>query len=108
METNNKDRAPKPLLSVRIETVKPYTKNTLRAFVDFELMDLALLVHGATVHEKDGKRWLSLPAREYATSDGRGWAPILEVTDKYKRYQLQDSVLGALDRYTAEQPGGGQ
>lgn len=108
METNNNDRARKPLLEVRIDSVKPYTKNTLRAFVDFELTEIGLLVHGATLHEKDDARWISLPSREYSTAEGRAWAPLLECPDKYAKYRLQDSVLAAYDAFTHhEQTEGG-
>jgi hypothetical protein len=55
-----------------------------------------LLVRGATIHEKEGKRWLSLPAREWQKDGERGWAPILEVSDKYKKFHLQDGVLAGL------------
>jgi len=98
-ETYPIDRARKPALAVRIDTVKPYVKNTLQAFVDFELTDLGLLIKGATVHEKGDSRWLSLPAREWQKNGERGWSPILECPDKYAKARLQDAVLVAYDEY---------
>jgi hypothetical protein len=108
METNTNDRARQPLLLVRIETVKPYAKKTLRAFVDFELTEIGLLIRGATFHQKDRARWISLPAREWQKGGERGWAPILECPDKYAKYRLQDSVLAAPDEYMARQADGGR
>jgi hypothetical protein len=100
METNKDDLARKPLLVVRIEGVKPFSKNTLKAFVDFEIGDIGLLVRGASVHQKGDARWLSLPAKEYERNGSRAWSPIVECPDKYAKQRLQDAVLGAYDAFT--------
>ena len=102
METINIERGRKPLLAVRIESVKPYTKNTLRAFIDFELTDIGLLIRGATLHEKEGSRWISWPSRDYEKDGKRGWTAIIETPDKYASYRLRDSVLAAYDKHVGE------
>ena len=93
-----------PPLNVRIESVKLYSKNTLIAFVDFTLLDVGLTIKGSTVHEKEGKRWIGMPAREYQTNEGKAWAPIVEFADKESRYVLNDSVLAAFEEFHGPQP----
>ena len=91
-------------LVVRIDTAKSYTKNTLLAFIDFTLMDLGLSIKGAAIHEKDGKRWVSMPSRSYSDAEGTHWAPIIEFDSKEARYRVNDAVVAAFERFSA---GGG-
>jgi DNA-binding cell septation regulator SpoVG len=81
--------------------VKAFSKNTLIAFVDFTILDVGLTVKGSTVHEKEGKRWVGMPAREYTTDEGRKWVPIIEFDSKESRHALNDSVLAAFEAFQA-------
>lgn len=109
MKLNNYDRATQsPALAVRIETVKLFSKGTLRAFLDFELLGQGLVIRGATVHEKDGTRWLSLPVKEWDKGGKSGRAPIVEAPDRRVRAQLQAAVFAALDAFQAAGKGGAE
>ena len=91
----------KEKLDIRIDTVKTFSKNTLIAFVDFTILEVGLTIKGSTIHEKEGKRWVGMPAREYTTDEGRKWVPVIEFADKESRYALNDSVLVALEAFQA-------
>lgn len=94
------------MIPIEITAVKPFEKKTLRAFVDFELTDIGLIIRGATLHQKeDGSRWISLPSREYTKDGERTWSPILECRDRAALLALQDSILVALDHHLASNPG---
>jgi DNA-binding cell septation regulator SpoVG len=88
-------------LAVRIDAVKAYSKNTLVAFLDFTLLDIGLSIKGATVHEKEGSRWVGMPARSYSDAEGAHWAPIIEFASKEARYRINDAVLAAYDLHSA-------
>ena len=88
-------------LAVRIDAAKPYSKNTLIAFLDFTLLDIGLSIKGATVHEKEGSRWIGMPAREYAKDGVKSWTPVIEFASKEARYRVNDSVLAAYDLHLA-------
>jgi DNA-binding cell septation regulator SpoVG len=85
---------------VRIDAVKPYSKNTLFAFCDFTLLDIGLSIKGATVHQKEGKRWIAMPARSYSDAEGTHWTPIIEFDTKEARSRINEAVLAAFDSYS--------
>ncbi len=91
-------------IAIRIDEFKPMEKNTLRGFVGFTLLDLGLRVKGATIHQKEDSRWVSMPAREYTTTEGRKFSPIIEFDSKEARYALNDSGLAAFDTFHGDQP----
>ncbi len=88
-------------LSVRVDAVKPYVKNTMLSFVDFTLLGVGLSIKGASIHEKDGKRLVSLPSRSYSDREGPHWAPIIEFASKEARGLITDRVLAAFEEYSA-------
>ena len=88
-------------ISVRIEEVKVYEKRTLKAFLDFTFTNIGVRINGAMIHEKDGKRWVGMPAREYSTNEGRAWSPVVDFSSKEARAAINSSVLAAYDRYNA-------
>ncbi len=42
---------------------RPFERNTLQGFADLWLRTARLNIRGCAVHEKNGKRWVQLPAR---------------------------------------------
>ena len=100
------DGKTKAKLNIRIDAVKAFTKNTLIAFVDFTILEVGLTIKGSTIHEKEGKRWVGMPAREYTTEEGRKWVPVIEFDSKESRYALNDSLLAATEGFQARQTNG--
>jgi DNA-binding cell septation regulator SpoVG len=91
--------------AVRIDASKPYTKNTLRAFVDFTLIELGISIKGATIHEKNGERWVSMPSRSYSDAEGTHWAAVIEFTSQEARDRMKRAVLAAFDRFSERSRG---
>ncbi len=48
---------------------KAYEKNTLKGFADLWLRTARLNIHGCALHEKNGRRWVQLPARPQLDKD---------------------------------------
>ena len=48
---------------------KPFERNTLRGFADLWLRTARLNIKGCAVHEKNGRRWVQLPARPQLDKD---------------------------------------
>jgi hypothetical protein len=81
---------------------KPYQKNTLCGFVSIELPS-GLIIREVTLHEKDGTRWLGMPAKQYTKADGTtGWAPQLDFKDARARSRFQIEALKAIDKLLQE------
>lgn len=91
-----------PTACFMVKEWRPYSKNTLRAFVSFEIPP-GMILHGCTLHERDGSRWVGMPARQYQKDGISTWAPIVELTNKEARDRFQAAALAAIDRYLAEE-----
>jgi hypothetical protein len=82
-----------------VRAFKPFEKKTLRAFVSFELPN-GMILHGCALHEKNGSRWIGLPAREYQKADNeRSWTPLVEFATKAAREEFQAAALAAVVRH---------
>jgi hypothetical protein len=84
-----------------VRQFKAYQKNTLMAFLSLELPG-GLVLHGFTLHQKNGSRWLGVPSKEFTKADGvRSWVPQIEFVDKAARDKFQSAALAAVDDYLA-------
>ena len=88
-----------PNINVRIDAVKPFSKNTLIAFVDLTLLPVNLRISGATVHQKNGSKWISLPSRPYTENNETKYAKFLEFTTREAHNEFQQSALEAYDSF---------
>jgi hypothetical protein len=88
-----------PKISVEADNWRPLAKNTLQGFFDLTVCGLGLHIKSLSLHSKNGKRWVSFPARAYTDKEGnQQWQSILEIPD-YKAYQaFQDAALKAVDK----------
>ena len=50
-------------LGVTCTAWRPCERNTLRGFADLRLDNVSLNIGGCALHERNGKRWVQLPAR---------------------------------------------
>jgi hypothetical protein len=76
-------------------------KNTLQAWIDFTLLDIGLAIKGAAIHEKEGRRWLSLPSREYVKNGEKSWIPTIEFSSREAADRITNAVLAAFDEFSA-------
>jgi hypothetical protein len=91
---------------IRCIRFRPYEKNTLRGFVDLELVRTGLVLRDCTWHVKDGKEWVGFPARSYETKAGEtAWQPIVEFADgaQQAREQFRKQALEAIHASADEQ-----
>ena len=88
---------------IRCVKLRPFKKNTLRAFVDLELSRVGLVLHDCTWHEKNGQECISFPARSYQGDDGTThWQPLIEFAygAKQAREQFQRQAIAAIHAFT--------
>ena len=76
---------------------KAYEKNTLRGFLSLTLPS-GLIIHNCTLQEKDGSRWIGLPARPYTKDGSTSYALLIEFATKEARQPFQTMALEAVDR----------
>jgi hypothetical protein len=92
-------------LSIEVEAFTPRRSNTLLGFCTVIVPEMHLRIHDLAVHEKNDKRWVSLPAKPWIDRDGtakRGengkmlYATVLEFTDPGTRNAFSDRAIAAL------------
>lgn len=86
--------------TVECRGFKTFEKNTLKAFVALKITPPGLVVNDICLHEKQGRRWLSFPAKPYQDKEGKQqWWPIVEIEDREVLRRFQAAGLEAIDRY---------
>jgi hypothetical protein len=90
--------------TLEILEFKPFVKNTLMGFLTvrlpsgWEFKDL-------TIHEKNGNRWIGMPAKSFKKEDGStGWVPLIKMADKAKWEAFQAAVLAIFAALDAVKP----
>jgi hypothetical protein len=85
-------------VSFTVTSAKQLRKGTLLGFFDLE-MPSGLIVRGAMLFEKNGKRWIGFPSKEWVKSDGtKGYMPLLEFADRAIADKFQFQVLPAVEK----------
>jgi hypothetical protein len=101
---------PKPASSAagrigfEVSNWKPYTKNTLQAFLSLSLPS-GMTLHGCSYHRKNDARWIGVPSQKFTKADGSvRYSPIVEFVedDAYRRFQEQ--AIAAVERHLGGQP----
>jgi len=97
---DDRDNTATPAISqVTCLKFKAFEKNTLQGFVDLETYGITIC--DCTLHLKEGKRWVSFPAKPYKAQDGKDlWAPSVKIADRDYYFRFQRAALEALDRFT--------
>jgi hypothetical protein len=76
-----------------IINAKVLRKNSLVGFFDLQ-MPSGLIVRGAMLFEKAGKRWVGFPSKEWVKADGtKSYSPLLEFTSREIADKFQAAVL---------------
>jgi hypothetical protein len=86
-------------LSIEVRAFRPCVKNTLRGFVTLRVTPPGLTVNDICIHEKNGRRWLSFPARPYQQDNTTRWLPVVAIEDRESLKHFQAAGLAAIDRY---------
>jgi hypothetical protein len=76
---------------------RPMPKNTLLGFCSITLPS-GMRIKECTVHEKSGKRWVSLPGKPWTKQDGTtGYVSILDFSTLEQKNRFQKLALEAVD-----------
>jgi hypothetical protein len=93
-------------LRVEVTEFKPHRSNTLFGFCTIVIPALHLRIVDLTVHEKNDKRWVSLPSKPQLDRDGNTrrdertgkplYSPVLEFLDRPTRDAFSARVVESL------------
>jgi hypothetical protein len=84
--------------SITISNARKISKGALIGFFDVTLPS-GMRLKSCTLLEKDGKRWIGLPTKEFVKSDGsKGYQPLVEIPDRGDRDKFTALVLPLAER----------
>jgi len=91
---------------------KPFEHNSLKGFADLWLRPARLNIKGCAIHEKNGKRWVQLPARPRLDKDQNlirddagkmQYWPVMEFDSREVADRFSEAALKAIDDFTFKQ-----
>ena len=85
-------------MNILVRSFKRYDKNTLKAFVDLEILDIGLTIKDCTVHQQAGSSWIGLPGRQYEDEGKKVWATIL-IFSKEKKEEFRIASVEAIKEF---------
>jgi DNA-binding cell septation regulator SpoVG len=89
---------------ISVSNWKAHEKRTLRGFLTLTLPS-GLVIHNCMLHEKDGKRWIALPSRQYKNAEGSPtYTPLIEFATKDARQRFQEAALKAVELFSEGAP----
>jgi len=87
------------MADIEIVEFRAYVKNTLQGFLTVRVPS-GWEIRDITLHEKNGKRWISMPAKSYKKEDGtEAWVLIVRLPDQHRWEAFQNAVLRAMNDY---------
>ena len=79
----------------------PQNKHTLLGFADVKVVKWGLIIRGVSLHQKENKRWISLPSKQYEKDGEKKWMTYIcmENPEYQKEFlkQIQDSVVAKMN-----------
>jgi hypothetical protein len=94
------DRPP-TIPGIIASNLKRITKGTLIGTVDLTVPKWRLGIHGCLWHEKNGKQWVSFPAREWTSPDGhKHFANLIEFSERETHDRFHLAAIKLLERNT--------
>jgi len=75
---------------------KAFEKATLRGFLTIT-MPSGMILRGCSLHEREGSRWIGLPAQKYEKDGATSYKPMIEFTSKQNRDRFNEAALRAID-----------
>lgn len=91
-------------MAIEVIKYRSFEKHTLRGFVDLKMTQVGVTIRECTFHEKNGKRWIGMPARPYEKDGSTEWVPTV-VIDKSFNEVFQKAAIEALGAFLSENHG---
>jgi hypothetical protein len=90
---------------MKLSNAKVIRKNSLIGSFDLEMAS-GLTVRGAMLHEKNEKRWVAFPSKEWVAKDGsKKYFPLLELASPDIRERFQKAVLPLAEKELLDERG---
>lgn len=82
---------------------KSVNKGSLLGYADLYLPKVGIEIYGCSLHQKDGRRWVNLPSKEYTDGNGeKKYAPIVKFPNKFHMDEFAKQAKEAIEKKCAE------
>lgn len=86
---------------IQILECKQQKKGSLLATINIKLPKMKnFVINNITVWEKNGKRWISMPSREYESEGKKKFFAHCRFEDRDLNDQFQNAILDAFEQYS--------
>lgn len=85
-------------MTIECTNYKPVNKGNLLGYADFFMARSGMEIYGCGVYQKDGRRWVNMPSREYTNADGeKKFLSIVRFREKPVQQAFSETALKAVD-----------
>jgi len=92
-------------MSVECLEFKSCIKGCMLGFINLFVPKMGLEIYGCTLWQKDGRRWINLPSREYKDENGeKKYMPVLRFREKAHYDAFVVAVKDAVDVWCKANP----
>ena len=79
-------------------------KGSLLGYADFYIPKTGQEIYGCQLHQKDGRRWINLPSKEYTNDQGeRKFSPCVRYRERSHMDAFSEACKKAIEKKCAEQ-----
>lgn len=91
-------------MSIECMRYKPINKGTLLGYVDLYIPKMGLEIYGCSFHQKDGRRWINFPSKEYTDEQGeKKYSATVRFREKSQMEDFSRVAKEAIEKKCAEQ-----
>jgi len=91
-------------MSMECTTFRSHQSGALLGFFDLWVPKMGLEFKGCTLYQKNGRKWISLPTREYKGDDGeKKYVPVVRFREKGHADAFCTLAITAIDEFCAKQ-----
>ena len=92
-------------MSVECMNYKPVNKGSLLGYADLFVPKTGLEIYGCSLHQKEGRRWVNFPSKEYTDSKTgeKKYASIVRFREKAHMEAFIKVAKEAIEKKCAEQ-----
>lgn len=90
-------------MSIECLKFQSVNKGVLVGFADFYLPKSGIEIYGCQLFQKDGRRWINMPSREYTNDQGeKKYMPYIRFRESSHKDLFNDLALKAIEKKCAE------
>jgi hypothetical protein len=90
-------------MTIECTKFTPLNKGVLVGFADLYVAKMDLEIYGCQFCNKDGRRWLNMPQKEYVKDNEKKYLSIVRFRDKVKQDMFAEAAIKAIEKKIGEQ-----